>query len=149
MPNKSWRYILRDKSILKRLLAILVKWYRGWSQKNENLTYEVIIRPYKKNRTLAQNNLMWMWLNHIAVFFEKEHGQRFSDEAWKEEFQEKYLGYKVIKTPSGPKKKLIGTSGLNIAQFTEFLNNVERYANTELGINLPHPEDIYYEAIGK
>ena len=140
------RYILRDSSVravLKTHLDFLVI-------NDENPTMEVIIRPHKKNRTLAQNCLMWDWLTQIAVFLDREHGVKTIPRYLKEEFQERFLGYRsYVKTDGTIGRKLVGTSEITVKPFTEFLNNIEVYARSELGVNLTHPEDYYYEAMGK
>lgn len=115
---------------------------------NEPDPIKVKIEPYKKNRSLAQNNLMWMWLTEIAKFLNNEHGIKAKPEDLKVEFQGRWLGYKTcVHSSGGYFDKLIGTSELTTPMFTEFLNQMEIYANSELGMQLPHPEDMYYEAM--
>ena len=139
------RYILRDASIRNRLKVKL-----DAMELNSEKPFEVLIRPYKKNRSLAQNNLMWKWLTVIANHLRDEHGLQTTDEDLKSYYQSLYLGIRAYEMPgkTQPHGRIRGTSELNTAEFTEFLNRIEVYANAELGINLPHPEDIYYEALG-
>lgn len=140
------RYILRDASIRNRLKVKL-----DAMELDPQKPFEVLIRPYKKNRSLAQNNLMWKWLGVIVNDLRDEHGLKTNSDDLKDYFQREYLGHKdyIVTSEDGEITRLRGTSELNTAQFTEFLNQIEVYANAELGINLPHPEDIYYEAMGK
>lgn len=114
--------------------------------------YDVILREHKSDRSLAQNNLMWMWLTIIAREYAQARDEAkdwYSPEEWKEEFQEKFLGYKAVRMPSGTKNRLIGTSELTTRQFTAFLEDMEHYCGSVLNITLPHPEDVYYEALRK
>jgi len=109
-------------------------------------------KPHKKDRSLAQNNLLWMWLTIIAREYAQARDEAhdwFEPEVWKFQFQEKFLGYKSFKVPEGVRHKLIGTSELNTADFTAFLSDVEHYAGSVLNITLPHPEDVFYEAMGR
>ena len=138
------RYILRDASIRNRLKVKL-----DAMELDPQKPYEVLIRPYKKNRSLAQNNLMWKWLTKISNHLNDDHGISASPEDLKDEFQKRWLPIKNITDSQGlMTTRIIGTSELNTAEFTEFLNRIEVYATAELGINLPHPEDLYYEALG-
>ena len=138
------RYILRDATIRNRLKVKL-----DAMELNPEKPFEVIIRPYKKNRSVAQNSLMWKWLTEIRNKLSEEHGLMCDPEGLKEEFQDRFLGLVTYRCSDGSlAQRLKGTSELNTAEFTEFLNRIEVYANSELGINLPHPEDLYYEALG-
>ena len=124
----------------------------------EDGTREIIIRDYRKNRTLAQNNLMWMWLTQIANFIREEYGSVMLEEMGsvptpedlKDYFQRQLLGFKTYAMPGNEDyaDRVRGTSDLNTAEFTEFLNRIDVYAGSELGLKLPHPEDIWYEAMG-
>ena len=140
--KKQW--ILRDRSIRERLIV----WLNGLDINLEK-PLRVLVEPYKKNRSLAQNSLMWLWLNQMAKTLQVEHGVKADSEGLKQYFQEKWLGYKAVWIDEERMyKRVIGTSELNTAQFTEFLQQIEAYAASELGMTLPHPEDQYYEAMG-
>ncbi len=138
------RFVLRDSAIKARAcLAINMVDTTGELM-------ECVIRPHKKKRSLAQNNLLWKWLTEISVFIDQEHGQKFKPEELKAEFQERYLGFEAYKKLDGSiGKKLIGTSKLTVLQKRDFLESIEYYARSEIGVNLTHPEDYYYEAMGK
>lgn len=139
------RYILRDSRIRDRL-----KVYLDSLVLDQEKPLEVLIKPYKKNRSLAQNNLMWEWLGVIVNHLRDEHGTYTTDDDLKAEFQDKFLQRRVYTSSVGEQKtRATGTSKLNTAQFTEFLSRIEVYANSELGVSLPHPADDYYEAMGK
>ena len=139
------RYILRDSSIRDRLITNL-----NALEIDQAAPLEVTIKLYKKNRSLAQNNLLWKWLAEIANHVRSEHGIKTDSISLKEEFQHRFLGYLDYTDSQGWKNPRIrGTSELNTSEFTEFLNQIEIYASSELGLLLPHPEDLYYEALGK
>ena len=129
--------------------------------------HQVEIREYHKDRTLAQNSLMWYWITIIAG----ERGEIKDDIHC--EYKKKYLVpiferddpeyAKMIQAVRDVQKagmqtearhladqivKLTSTTDADVKQFTEYLNDMEHGANKQ-GIPLPHPEDRYYEAMGK
>lgn len=102
------------------------------------------IRPYKKNRTLAQNSLLWLWMEFIA----KELGYDNPEDVY-EELGDKFLPVVEYRGFDGTmKQKRIGSSKLKTKEFTEFLEKIDRFCVNFFGIILPVPEDIYYEAMG-
>ena len=121
---------------------------------------KVTAETYKKNRSLAQNNLMWLWLTALSNFLRQEHGLDCTPEDLKYEFQKRHLGMRTFdkmntvildkywNAPGEYKEnRIIGTSEINTDQFTKFLNEIEIYANNA-GLQLAHPEDLYYSAMG-
>jgi len=76
--------------------------------------YEVLIQPYKKNRSLEQNNLMWMWLTEISNYCDVEFGLNCTPDDLKEEFQLRFLGRRNYQqTTSKTASCVVGTSKLN------------------------------------
>lgn len=124
---------------------------------------EVIIRPYKKNRSNAQNRLMWLWHTQF--------GKEFGDT--KEEAHEKFKEVHVLPillgrddedadalreveilcnvSPAARRTfvKLISSTMLNTAEFTDALNEYSQTVARDYGLAFTHPEDIYYEAMGR
>ncbi len=135
-------FILRDSTIRDRLKVYLDTLRLGPDEKPLKVTVE----PYKANRSLAQNNLMWLWLTALSNFLRQEHGTNATPEDLKDHFQRTHLGTRPNELDGKLRVRLVGTSDLNTAQFTDFLNRIEEYANNA-GLNLPHPEDMYYEAM--
>ncbi len=90
----------------------------------------VTIKP--KTRTLEQNARYW-GRGVLAQIAEKAvvGGRRFSAEAWHEQFKRQFIG--IDELPSG---QVIGKSStkLTVKQFTDFVDQVEAYAATELGV---------------
>lgn len=109
---------------------------------NIDKPWSIDIKLYKKNRTAAQNRLMWKWLTCIGDdigYTENEMYDIMVDKFLPDEFIE-YAGKQVKKNKS--------TSRLNTKEFTVYLEKIDRFAAAELGIVLPSPEDCYYEAMG-
>ena len=103
-----------------------------------NGTYDVIIKRSCDRRTMAQNDLMWLWFRCI----EDETGTPKEDV---------YLYYckkflcKVIQVGERMEKVYETSSRLNTQRMTNFLDNIKADAASELGIQLPLPEDRYFE----
>jgi hypothetical protein len=107
----------------------------------EGKTFEVVITHKPSKRTIDQNKLYWLWLSCIA----KDGELGYSAEELHIVFVQKFLGAKhrivygeqVLNPPS--------TRRLTTAEFTEYLNCIETFSSTELGIVLPRPEDKSFE----
>jgi len=98
--------------------------------------YEVTIKPYKRNRSLEQNSLMWKWYSIIA------NDLGYTTEEIHEEFMRKLLTPTIVKTPSGM-VEVYSTKKLKVKEMTAYLEGIERTA-TEMGIALPRPYDNNY-----
>ena len=101
---------------------------------------EVLIRKYKKNRSLAQNNTYWMWIADIAP----ELG--YTDNELHELFKVQFLGVE---------KRIVynielvipkSTTDLEPPEMALFLNKIEMLAHS-LNIKLRRPDD-YNIAMG-
>ena len=69
--------------------------------------------------------------------------------AWKELLKEKFLGFDMIELPDGTIKAITKhTSDCSTKELTEFLEKIDHYAVTELGLMLPKPDDLWWEAMG-
>ena len=104
-----------------------------------NGVYTITIKRKQEQRSIAQNDLMWLWLTCI----ERETGTP-KDDAYLY-YCKKFLLKRIW---VGDKTTLVYTtsSKLNTAQMTEFLNHIQADAASELGITLPTPDDLHWEA---
>ena len=98
--------------------------------------YEVTIKPYKRNRSLEQNSLMWKWYSIIADDL------GYTTEEIHEEFMRKLLIPITMQTPSGL-VEVYSTKRLKVKEMTAYLEGIERTA-TEMGIVLPRPYENNY-----
>lgn len=110
--------------------------------------HEVTIKPYKKNRSLAQNNLLWMWVGIIRDHIRDSAGEIYSNEDVHEALKQRFLEPKVVSLPDGPVYIKTPSRTLTVGQFAEYLEHVEAYAADCLNLQLPRPEDLYMEALG-
>lgn len=103
-----------------------------------NGTYTITIKRASEKRTISQNDLMWMWLQCIS----NETGTP------KDDIYMYYCKKFLMKTVTiGNRMERIYTtsSKLNTVEMTNFLNQIQADALTELGITLPLPTDRFFE----
>lgn len=102
-----------------------------------NGVYTLTIKRASEKRTVAQNDLMWMWFACI----EGETGTA------KEDVYNHYCK-KFLSKPDPMGEGFINdtSSRLNTKQMTDFMMNIQADAASELGITLPVPDDRYFEA---
>ena len=128
-------FIVKDSSILGNAIAFISKldFFKPWL---------IDIKPYKKNRSTAQNRLYWKWLEIISA----ETG--YTRDELHELFKRVYLGSedKIILGKQINIAK--STTGLSTTDFTNFLISIEAEA-MDLGITLPHPQDYQFIMGGK
>ena len=104
-----------------------------------NGEYVITIKRASTKRSIAQNDLMWMWLTCI----ERETGTN-KDDCYMY-YCKKFL-MKTIQIGEKLERIYNTSSKLNTEQMTQFLNNIQQDALHELGIRLPQPEDRFFEA---
>jgi len=102
----------------------------------------VEVKPFVKDRSLAQNRLFHKWVGVLA----KATG--YEPDEMKDILKHKHLGYKqtVNKKTGEIIQTLHETSKLDVKAFTELLEAVER-DSAKWGIPLPHPQE-YHLAMG-
>lgn len=128
MTKQKQTFILRDETIRANLMAAIAKLKLA-----EPL--EVLIRPYRKSRSLEQNSLLWAWYAVIAQ--ETGHDAEEIHEFCKHKFLPPVfvdMGGEVIETRRT-------TTKLKVGEMAEFMNAVHAWATTELGVILPLPEE--------
>ena len=92
----------------------------------------------KEKRTLDQNRLYWLWLTCIA----QNTGNK--KESLHEYFVWKYIQPEFQQVFEKLIYKRLSTTLLDTQQFTKYLNKIQLFANTELSIELPNPEDLKF-----
>ena len=104
----------------------------------QNGTYTITVKRQSEKRSIAQNDLMWMWFQCIS----NETGTP------KDEIYMYYCKKFLMRTMTiGERVERIymTSSKLNSEQMTAFLNQIQADAASELGITLPTPQDRYFE----
>lgn len=97
--------------------------------------WKVVLTKVKPIRSISQNKLYWSWLNLIAdeLGYDKEDLHLY--------FRQMFLGDKMINWIRIP----ISTAGLDTKQFTDYLEKIRKFAQDELNIRLPLPDDKYFD----
>lgn len=104
--------------------------------------YDISINLRKKIRTLPMNRLYWMWINCIS----KETGNEQNDlheyfgNEWLPKIEVTLFNKQTVVKP-------ISTTKLNTIQFKEYLDKVQVFASSELGLILPNPDDQYFDSM--
>jgi hypothetical protein len=103
-----------------------------------NGTYTLTIKRASEKRSISQNDLMWMWFQCIS----NETGTPRDDIYMY--YCKKFL-MKTI-TVGGRMERIYTTSSkLTVVEMTNFLNQIQADAASELGITLPLPADRFFE----
>lgn len=101
--------------------------------------YQVKITDKRAKRSLDQNALYWLWLSCIMdqTGHEKDELHDF--------FRAKYIGVETCKTFDSEYERIKSTTILDTAQFKQYLDKIQIFASSELGITLPDPKDKDFE----
>lgn len=104
-------------------------------------SYKVEVKKVTSKRSLAQNALYWEWMTIIgdSTGYRKDEIHDLMRYAHLEPITKEVMGQVITELPS--------TTKLSTKDFTEYLNLIENWAS-DMGIVLPHPEDLYYKAMG-
>lgn len=102
--------------------------------------YTVDITLKREKRTLSQNALYWLWITCIA----DETGNE--KDILHDEFGKLYLPKRSGNFFGEHVEKAVSTTSLDTKQFTEYLNKIQVFVTSELGIILPNPEDLAFES---
>lgn len=114
---------------------------------NADKPLEVIVRPYKRSRSIAQNNLAHSWFVAIANAYEETFGDRKSPAVWKEYLKGLFLGEESSEVMGKTVTTTRHTADLSVVEFRDFLDAIDRWAVETLQCFLPRGHD-YDEAMG-
>lgn len=132
------QFVLRDRAHIETMLAFIRQNWRAMSEAGKPLA--ATLAPYSKPRSSEQNALMWVWLAVIA-----EHawtaGRRFDADTWHEHMKREHLPERTAKgkekwriLPTGERVLALSTTDLSTAEMSDYMNRLEAYAVTELGV---------------
>lgn len=108
------------------------------TSKLANGRYKVTIVKCSEKRTISQNDLMWMWFKCI----EDETGQPKKDVYL--HYCKKFLS-RIVSVDGKDEEVYDTSSGLNTKRMSEFMTKIQVDAAIEFGMNLPSPEDRYFD----
>ena len=107
-----------------------------------NGEYNLTLTRKRTKRTVDQNALMWLWFSCI----ENETGTAKQDV---HDYCCRAFNYRVVEINGKQEKVAGGMSKLTTVTMTDFLNKVQAWAASELGIILPNPDDLEFEEFQK
>jgi hypothetical protein len=107
----------------------------------------VTIADAKGKRSEAINRLMWMWYGEIQVFL-RESGQGiYSTDDIHEFMINLLLPRKMVAIRGQYRDIRAHTSKMNNKEMANYLDLLDHYAGSELGLSLTHPIDLFNEAM--
>lgn len=130
MENVSYKLTKDNK---RPLMTTIYNNLGVWLESNAEL--EVCIRPYNSKRSVEQNRRLWKIYGELA---DKAwvNGRRYSAETWHEYCKGYFLGFELKAMPDGSELKTpISTTTLNVAEMTEYQNNIQSWAANEFKIS--------------
>ena len=110
--------------------------------------HEVVVRVKRKDRSLAQNNTLHMWCGQISQAVYESHGKFYPPEHWKEWLKQLFLGQETIVMGKKTLTRTCPTSKLNVKEFADFLDKIDHYSGSQLGVSLDCISPMYKEAMG-
>ena len=100
--------------------------------------FEVVIKEYKKKRSLAQNRLYWMWIPYLAKHF------GYTDDEMHDELKYAFIGEDVYTNRKGVQRtKPKSTTKLKTKEMAEYLTKIEVLAVSN-DVILPMPFDVEF-----
>lgn len=117
----------------------------------------VTVELYKKNRSLAQNRLNWLWCGEIrkwlfeaGVGFKNARGETIRPYSEKEihDWNKQLFGPSTVVEINGIQAVRRSSKDMNTTDFAQFLGDIDKYW-ADQGLVLTHPDDIYNEAMAK
>ncbi len=107
--------------------------------------WEVVVKPYRKNRSNQQNSLMWLWYDLIREHIEATTGENYTSEQIHEHFKAMFLTSTVVAIGGDKTTVYRSTAKLKTVEFTDYLEKIDMYCAEKLSLILPHPGDEYHE----
>jgi hypothetical protein len=97
----------------------------------------VEVKKQKKPRSLDQNSLLWLWLTCL----ERDSETGYTKEEFYTFFLSEFPTYRVILE----RQVQVSSSNFDSVEMTRFLDNIQKFAAAELGIELPDPSDLRFQ----
>lgn len=103
--------------------------------------WDVTIEPHKAKRSLPQNSLLWDWYTIIG----NELG--YTKDEVHDLLREMFLPWEEIELKGVKQKRLTSTSSdeFKTKHMSQYLDAIDRFAASELGIILPRSSDAAYD----
>jgi len=100
---------------------------------------EVTFREAKSKRSLAQNSIYWKWVDCIRLHVMDSTGQAYSADQMHEWFKAKFLPTSTVEIAGEVQRCRLSTTVLNTAEMSEYMDKIDRFCVSNLGLYLPQP----------
>lgn len=115
--------------------------------------WKLVWQEAKEKRRDAQNRLLWSWNSAIQAHMRDSFGQVASAEEWHDILCRKLMPAEpvTVRLPDGSQHEAgrWRSSKASVREMTEYLNLLDAYCAENLGLLLPHPADLYHEAMSR
>jgi len=128
-------FILREQRHLDNLIAFLTQNWEAMSKTKHPMAVEC--RQDSVKRSQAANRLYWATLHQIEAQAWVE-GRQYPSVVWHEFAKRKFIG--VVDLP-GQGTMSQSSTGLNTQEFADYIQKVEYWAQSELGVCLVDPSE--------
>jgi len=117
----------------------------------------VTVEVHKKNRSLAQNRLNWRWCGEIrkwlftaGIGFKNARGETIRPYTAKEihDWNKQLFAPTSVVEINKVTVLAVDTRTMLVEDFSKYLSDLDQYW-ADQGLVLPHPDDIYNEAMAK
>lgn len=127
-------WILRNPDAAHDLIAFLKENAGAAAASQKPLT--VTVAEHRVKRSEEQNRLLHAVLNSISEQATVG-GKYYSPEVWKEHVRRKFIGLDEIDLPDGTRiERGLSTTSLSVAEFSNLIEIVRAWAQTELNIEV-------------
>lgn len=132
-------FVLRSPEIASAMVAFVKEHAADALKRGQPL--QVTVARYRPPRTPGSNRYMWGAVLEPIAQQVCVHGAWFTAEVWSEHFKQRFLPEvsasgveKWTVFPDGTRVLNMGTSDLNSEEMGVYLQQVQAYATTELGV---------------
>ena len=106
----------------------------------DGVMFVVEIKRQTRQRTILQNRLYWLY---VACIMDETGNDR---ETIHYELRRRFLPIRTGELAGEQIERLTSTTELNTAQFKAYIDRIVEFAQNELSIVLPNPDDLCFEA---
>lgn len=126
-------FTLSNAEVWSRLQTLVRDNAKAMIEKGTPL--RIIVTSEERKRNVEQNRRLWGHVYKCIVEQAWVNEEQFDAEVWHEFFARKFLPHDDVRLPNGEvvtRRK--STTELTVGEFTDFMQAVELYAMTDLGV---------------
>jgi hypothetical protein len=121
-------FVLRDPLHKNSLFSFIESNWQALARQETPM--QVVVTEWRAKRSSDQNRRYWAILNEIAQAAWLD-GRQYAADVWAEFFKRRLIGEEEL--PGGGSVG-ISTTTLDVAEFTSYMDKIEAYAVSELGV---------------